>query len=904
MKLYLINFWIKVCILFVVEFIVSSNVFGQHVYTANQIDSIYNAAEEYYAKNESDKGWESLKEFEKANRLTYGSTSIEYARVLHFFAAMYAENKDFSGAFKIEYRAATIASELLEYKEDHLKFLLFASLYARNNSDSDNAISLGLKAWNIIDLYGNREDKIALAQTLAQIYYDRSQLVESISFLKFVDQCSDELETDTFYKNRIFLAECCLDLGNTADADKYLKSICVSELENNKKYSLLCQYYFIVSKLYDKIGRHSEAVHMSKTSLALRENVYGKESSQYVSQLLDMSGYELHLNNVISAIKMAEEALILAHKIKDKGKEAIALNILSDANDSIIGYSQKKEYAVQSLQLRKDIFGEDSPEYAIGIINSLHYRYEDMRKNYSKIKKELSLAKNIFESCFGIESEKYLHTILLEALCEGIAKNKNEAFSLINDHFSLSKKNFITNCSQFTKRDREIYWNSCEDFFSTLFKIVSLYDFEEKNLNGLAYNAILWRKEYLLNLEKIIENKELTPYNVDEFYSFNWETIAKSLAKDEAAIEFVKANGFYWALLLKNNSEYPIWVKLASTDKIDEIIQNKSFHDDLKDIYNTIWKPLVYKLSKVNKLYISPDGDIHGLPIECSLNVFKPCSVIRLSTTRTIVERNNMASPRHIVLYGGLDYDNNGSNDSSSLLNTNYDTTIERSEVRTIIGSLEEVKNIIELLPDSIDYRLYVGSQGTEESFKHLPYKEVNLLHISTHGFYHPQIMHSELNNNYEATEEDRSLANSGLYLAGVNSKTVACNNNENLNDDGIITALEISTMDFSNLNLVVLSACQTAKGDIHPDGVFGLQRGFKKAGAKSLLLSLWNVNDFATKVLMTEFYRQLFLGKTTNEALDCAQRYVKEYKDKQGHFLFESPYYWAAFVTIDSIDK
>ena len=117
--------------------------------------------------------------------------------------------------------------------------------------------------------------------------------------------------------------------------------------------------------------------------------------------------------------------------------------------------------------------------------------------------------------------------------------------------------------------------------------------------------------------------------------------------------------------------------------------------------------------------------------------------------------------------------------------------------------------------------------------------------------------------------------------------------------DDGRLTAAEIAQLDLRGLDMVVLSACQTGLGEITGDGVFGLQRGFKKAGAKTLLMSLWNVDDKATQLLMTEFYKNWLGagGMSKREAFLKAQerlRDTEEYKD---------PKYWAAFIMLDGIN-
>ena len=135
-------------------------------------------------------------------------------------------------------------------------------------------------------------------------------------------------------------------------------------------------------------------------------------------------------------------------------------------------------------------------------------------------------------------------------------------------------------------------------------------------------------------------------------------------------------------------------------------------------------------------------------------------------------------------------------------------------------------------------------------------------------------------------------------------------------------------------MDLVVLSACQTGLGEIKGDGVFGLQRGFKKAGAKSLLMSLWKVDDTATQLLMTQFYKNLTSGMSKYESLRQAQKFVREYeveveiksdekttynanqqeqakkeaekrvtKEYRKTKKYDDPYYWAAFILLDAID-
>jgi len=111
--------------------------------------------------------------------------------------------------------------------------------------------------------------------------------------------------------------------------------------------------------------------------------------------------------------------------------------------------------------------------------------------------------------------------------------------------------------------------------------------------------------------------------------------------------------------------------------------------------------------------------------------------------------------------------------------------------------------------------------------------------------------------------------------------------------EDGILTADEISRLDLSNNNLIVLSACDTGLGDIYRvDGVFGLQRGLKIAGVKKILMSLWKVPDKETKELMITFYKELLSGNTPHKSLEIAQQKQID--------AGKSPYYWAGFILLD----
>ena len=144
---------------------------------------------------------------------------------------------------------------------------------------------------------------------------------------------------------------------------------------------------------------------------------------------------------------------------------------------------------------------------------------------------------------------------------------------------------------------------------------------------------------------------------------------------------------------------------------------------------------------------------------------------------------------------------------------------------------------------------------------------------------------------NHSTETSSPPLQRSGLLLAGGNKAWKGEAIPEGV-EDGVLTAAEISSLDLSRCDVVVLSACETGLGEITDEGVFGLQRAFKNAGVNTIIMSLWEVDDQATSLMMQTFYSNLVKGKSKRDSFSAAQNEVrKKYAD---------PRYWAAFIMLD----
>jgi CHAT domain-containing protein len=189
-------------------------------------------------------------------------------------------------------------------------------------------------------------------------------------------------------------------------------------------------------------------------------------------------------------------------------------------------------------------------------------------------------------------------------------------------------------------------------------------------------------------------------------------------------------------------------------------------------------------------------------------------------------------------------------------------------------------------------------------------------LHLATHGFFDPPGLRSALAP-AQGDDPDALFGREGVvgFHPGLLSGLVLAGANQPIDpnqDDGILTALEVAALDLSGVELATLSACETGLGEIAGgEGLLGLQRAFQVAGARSVVASLWKVDDVTTQLLMMRFYENLWQAKEPKsklEALREAQLYMLNHGLERGMVRRKgqqqattaartSPYFWAAFV-------
>lgn len=423
----------------------------------------------------------------------------------------------------------------------------------------------------------------------------------------------------------------------------------------------------------------------------------------------------------------------------------------------------------------------------------------------------------------------------------------------------------------------------------------SIYTITEDNQRILA----LYRYEQ--------KERELLKGINENLVNVHWQEVKKHLKENEVCLEFVKftKNAYNWsvgtpkphyaALVLSKENDYPIFIDLFDEDELYDTytLQPKSYDTEVgSSLYNRLWGQLSKHIKEKNKVYFSPMGMLNLINVEALVNkegktALDEYNLIRLSSTKQLLSSIEQKSISSVISFGGIDYEEMAFVIADSL-NT-------RGNWNYLKNSLTEIQNVeYSLHKNNVESRPITGSKATEESFKSLSGTTANVIHIASHGFYIPSSRRNTIpyyaKSIYTQKIQDE-LFYSGLIMSG-GQKAWTESSFAAEKNDGILTSYEISKLDLHNVDLVVLSACETGLGDNLFDGIFGLQRALKKAGVKSILMSLWSINDKATSEYMDLFYSFLTSGLSKHESY---KRTVAEMKKR-----YEDPDYWASFILLD----
>jgi len=427
------------------------------------------------------------------------------------------------------------------------------------------------------------------------------------------------------------------------------------------------------------------------------------------------------------------------------------------------------------------------------------------------------------------------------------------------------------------------------------------------------------------NLEKELSLKS-SEFNKDSKF-VHWKDIQSKLKPDEAAIEIVRFkyfnkvcrdSTFYLSLIItKETTTYPMPVVFFNGLNMDgfhlknykKLIKNK-FPD--KKSFEVYWADIEKEIPDKKKIYLSADGvfnllNINSLRRNDGTYPIDDKEIILLNSTADLISApsGNINTSKEAILIGNPLYKFDKEDDNSKIKNFSnkdelaLDTNYQEIKISPLPGTQVEINNITEMLTKSgWNCSIKLDKEANETNVKQI--KSPALLHIATHGYFLSNLEDAQ-NGRVFGVDVDKAVQNpllrSGLLFAGATNFLNFDFTSQADDQNGILTSYEALNLNLDNTELVVLSACETGVGEVmNGEGVYGLQRAFKVAGAKSMIMSLWTVNDQTTQELMTEFYTNWLSGLSLKDAFTKAQKTLKS--------RYPDPYYWAAFVLISDVNK
>ncbi len=884
---------------------------------------VFNLGVLYFNMGSYEKAEPLLVKAEQLRKTILGVEHPDYAKSLQDLATLYLTIGLYEKAEPLFLRSAEIREKIYGKADPEYAYVLntMAALYHNMNNFSQAELFY-LEAIKIFkDTWGSTHySYISAFSNLALLYQGLGQYEKAEPIFIEVMETRKRILGDTDPTYALSLGNLGALYSGMGYYEKalplYLESLAIGKTalgENNQDYALLLNNLGV---LYSRLGLHKKAEPIFIQSLSLRKKILGENHKDYAESL----------NNLAVTYKNMSE------------------------------YKKAEPLYTQSMLTWKKSLGENHPDYATSLNNlaAFYMVLGEYEKAEPLILQNSKITLENLIKIFPILSEKekgsYLtnKVSLIEANNSFLYKYKKAAPAVFKNNFNLGvlfKSLTLTDTREVFLQVRQ----SRDTMIQRLFQDWQM----NKSILAKQYSLpVVSRRDDLSQLESVTETieKELsrksTEFRIQQnTFSISLSDVQKNLTQDEVAIEFMRFRLFtkewtdstiYAAYILNKKDSAPIFVPLCEEKQLQQLfdsvgntatsmvskfyrgleVKNKNANTLGKELYKLIWQPLEPYLKGVKKISYSPAGKLysiafHALTVDSTTVLMDKYQLKQYTSTRQVALRNSenqTVKPENITLFGNASFTMDSLQLAKQKMNQpekeNVSTSIYTPQKRSndngtwdsLPGTAEEVKKIKQLFDQNkITTKSFVQTTASEENLKALDGNSPQILHIATHGFFLPEADKKRKENNLSTentyTLADDPLLRSGLILAAGNYTWSGKTPIDGV-EDGIATAYEISQLNLSNTELVVLSACETALGDVKgSEGVFGLQRAFKMAGVKKMIVSLWQVPDKETAELMTNFYSYWMKGKTIEESFTQAQAGMrKKY----------SPFYWAAFVLVE----
>ncbi len=589
-------------------------------------------------------------------------------------------------------------------------------------------------------------------------------------------------------------------------------------------------------------------------------------------------------------------------------------------------YPVAEKYWQESVATRRKLLGEEHPDYARSLFGLANFYFATGKfaEAYQHFAPVIQNYQNQISRYFSAMSEKEKSALYArikpvfdtyQDFCLQYFQNNGPRGPLTEQLYNLqlTNKAILLNASN---KLRNAVANSPDEEIKSLFKewvstkeqLVKFYGMTRQERQKSQID-VFKTEEKANDLEKALATKSTLFNSLTASPTVDWRQIQSNLNTDEAAIEiirirkkFVPDSIYYVGLVVSPAFSEPstfIWPKgITMEQKFYRFFRNSIKHNQADSLsYAIYWAPVAQALPNIKKLWISSDGVFNKINLNTIYNpltkswILDEYKLYLINNTRELSEKKTVAAAtttRTATLFGFADFNlaaaNQITHGGKRASGTRYG--FDSEDIPMLPATEKEVQNISTLLKNNNwQTESFMLDHANEQTLKKI--LSPTILHVATHGFFLSDVeLTDETQEDSDQSYRKNPLFRSGILLAGAGLRL------DNSEEDGVLTAYEALNLNLDKTELVSLSACETGLGEVrNGEGVYGLQRSFLVAGAKAVLMSLWQVDDQATQELMDHFYQYWFAGKTKTDAFREAQIKLKE--------KYQYPYFWGAFVMI-----
>jgi CHAT domain-containing protein len=877
------------------------------------IMSLNNIGVDYSSLGEFSKGLKYHKQALEILEKRYGKRHIQYAISLNNLAQSYEQLGDYPKALKLTQESLLIKLE--KFGEDHfgcsIGFGNLAMLYL-DLGEPTKALECQLKSIDIVEkTFGKSHPNYAQSlNNLASIYsalgdFDLALEAQLNAIIIVENSFGQEHPDFALILNNTAITY--LDLGYYTKAlNSQMKALDIWKKIYGKESESVALVFNNISETYSEMGDFSNAQKYQLMSLKIREKLYGKNSANCMPNinnigvtLLRLCDYSNALLRFERLLKMQEFILSDYHPAYAATLTALAILTLREGQVNRAIEFQHRSYAIRERSFFNNRFGLD-PNLVVSIKDELNNSFyatssfifcDSLLSNFAS-RSWLNLNGIVGSEASNLESQ--------------IESSGDTAMVHLLADLKLNKKQ-LANYRELTK--------------------------EEKTSRGIDEKTL---EEKVAKQEREISkhSKAFSDFN----RRFNLKDVSSALKGDEVFVDIARVPYFStYTNQWTDSVKYLVFIHDAKDSLVDyrfidngKELEGDVFSDykidcsnqanatDLKNAlyYNSFWKPIADKIGSSKTVYVSLGGVYNNINLNTLYNpetgkyLVEEKDIRIVNNARDFILSKEQAARTYTststALYGFPDY--NGietiTKDTTDYLSLTRDLdplwidSLTRGGLKA--APLPATKIEVEQIAKSFEENgwqvsEYLGDKASETNIKQE--ESPRVLHIATHGYFFDDIP-TDKSNNERFLGMDRQrvvqdpMLRSGLLFTGAN-KTLQGEKVDG--ENGLLSASEASLLNLRGTELVVLSACETGKGEVkNSEGVYGLRKAFSDAGAANTIMSLWKVDDKVTQEFMTRYY-EIWLNEKTSirEAFNRTQLVIKA--------KYPQPYYWGAFVLVGS---